>query len=168
MDLFVNLFRSPKKMDYPPSSYLDDGLEEIMQDPIIVYLRFYWNDDTNMTSIELAEFMTSFVHVEFYDTYMPRYAKCLREVFDQAIYIDSQHMNPYNTHTYEEMYEYNFETNTLKIVFEPSKIPHGWTRDEIVWSFNEFGEMLAHTLWESAPGTNMVHGSGAVVDFEVL
>jgi hypothetical protein len=159
------------KMDYPPSAYTLDGMEEIVREPIVIRLRFYWNNDessANVTTMELAEFMTTYVYAEFYDVYMPRYAKCLREVFDQAIYIDSQQINPFNSGSIEDIFEYEFETNTLKITFVPDRIPVGWDRDEIAWCFSEFGVMLSHTLWDSSPGTNLVHESGAVVDFEIL
>jgi hypothetical protein len=154
---------------YPPSAYTLDGMEEIVREPIVVRLRFFWNAPQPVaTSMELAEFMTTYVYAEFYDVYMPRYAKCLREVFDQAIYIDAQHINPFNTNSIDQVFEYEFETNTLKITFTPDRIPNGMDRDEIVWPFSEFQDMLAHTLWDSQAGTNMVHESGAFADFEII
>ena len=157
-------------MDYPPSAYTLDGMTEVDNYPVIVKLEFYWDNDHYgpvRTNEELAEFMTEVVYSEFDREYMPRYAKYLRPVFDQAIYIDCQELNPYTTGSLQEVFDYDVDNNTLWITFSPSRIPRGWDRNEIEWCFNEVQEVLADTLWESEPGAGFVHPSGAVVDFKV-
>ncbi len=155
-------------MDYPPSAYTLDGMTEIDNSPITIYLRFYWNGGAHRTHSELTDFLTEHVYSDFDKLDMPRYARYLREVFDQAIYIDCQELNPYNTYSLGEAFEFDAVTNTLKIEFTHSRIPRGWDRNEIVWCFNEMKEMLPDTLWESEPGSGFVHESGAVVDYDII
>ena len=158
-------------MDYPPSAYILDGMQEIVQDPIVINVHFYWNDDdyaVGLTASDLAEFMMTWIYSEFDIGHAPRYVKCLQPVFDQAIYIDAPQMNPYYTGSLEEVFDYDYTSNILRITLTPDKIPAGFDRDEVVWSLSEMRDTLADTLWECEPGNGFVHDSGAVVDFEIL